>query len=351
MKKAAYTREDALIRWIVLPVFIPVLNSFLLGRTYWADWRTWAGATGISFALFFGHWFVNNTISLQFNRLFPAYRQTPQRLLFSIPTLMLSSGLTTVASYGLYVGLRLPGVTFAYARLQNGLLFVCLTVLIVSTIYESINAFELWQRTLVEAEQLKKAALQSQFESLKQQVNPHFLFNSLNSLGALIEEDPDHAQDFLDELSSVYRYLLRANEEPLTALSNELDFIRSYFYLLRVRYGSSVEFVESVDPALGDSLIPPLTLQLLVENAVKHNVLLPDQPLRIHITAPGNGQLLVQNSLQRKVQRVVSNKVGIATILSRYELLRQPAPVIRDDGQFFSVWLPLIHPSYSPVPA
>jgi hypothetical protein len=183
-----------------------------------------------------------------------------------------------------------------------------------------------------------------QLRALQAQVNPHFLFNSLNSLSSLIDDDPQRAGTFVDRLSQVYRYLLRANDQPLTTLANELDFIESYYHLLQTRHGKGLTLTYQVDVDYRQRLIPPLTLQLLVENAVKHNVILTSRPLHILIFTDEAGQLIVQNNLQRKNTPVLSNGVGLSGILAKYRTLDQPEPVILTDNDAFVVRLPLIEP-------
>lgn len=208
-------------------------------------------------------------------------------------------------------------------------------------IYEGSYVMRAWQFTYEQNERLKKNKLKHQLDSLKSQINPHFLFNSLNSLSMLIHENPRQAEDFVDEISSVYRYLLRANEQELTSLSRELQFIRSYFQLLKTRYGAGIDLNIEVDDCLMERKIPPLTLQLLVENAVKHNSILPESPLVVTIRTQGQ-TLIVQNNLQRKKTAVPSNKVGLANIATKYRLLGQRELDIQEaDGQFF-VTMPLL---------
>ncbi|QDK83854.1 hypothetical protein EXU85_26195 [Spirosoma sp. KCTC 42546] len=203
--------------------------------------------------------------------------------------------------------------------------------------HESLIA-ELTQQRL---EQEKKDV---QLRALQAQVNPHFLFNSLNSLSSLIDDEPQRAGQFVDELSVVYRYLLKANDQVLTTLADELDFIQSYYRLLKTRYGSGLDLTIQVKADHLTRLLPPLTLQLLVENAVKHNVTLPRRPLSIWVYTDEDGYLLVRNNLQRKQVRVLSNGVGLSTIASQLRNLEQPAPVVEEEDGFFIVRLPLIMP-------
>ncbi|OIN55541.1 sensor histidine kinase [Arsenicibacter rosenii] len=189
---------------------------------------------------------------------------------------------------------------------------------------------------------LKQLHMMQQMDVLKQQVNPHFLFNSLNALIALISESPERAERFAEELSSVYRYVLRANEQDLTDLNAELNFIQSYAHLLRTRYGNGFSLTTEIDPQYGNYKLPSLTLQLLVENAVKHNVVMASRPLTIKIQTDALANLHISNNLQRKKQGVLSNGVGLTNILAKYDILGQPKPSVREEAGRFLVALPLI---------
>ena len=190
---------------------------------------------------------------------------------------------------------------------------------------------------------LKKENLQSQLEGLKGQVNPHFLFNSLNSLSSLIAEDPEKAEEFIDEMSKVYRYMLRSNEDGLTSLKNEMLFIQSYFHMLKTRYSDGLELKTIIDERYLKYMLPPLTLQMLVENAVKHNVIQKDCPLNILIMTTNSGKLVVTNNLQRKSTKILSNKIGLTNISNKYKLMKQEEIMVNDDGKEFSVVIPLIN--------
>jgi LytS/YehU family sensor histidine kinase len=206
-------------------------------------------------------------------------------------------------------------------------------------------------------QRLEQEKAQVQLRALQAQVNPHFLFNSLNSLSALIDEEPERAGQFVDQLSVVYRYLLRTSQaanspEPdgdhaLTTLDNELAFIESYYHLLQTRYGTGLQLHVSAGAPYQSQLLPPLTLQLLVENAVKHNVTSSTCPLRVDIFIDSAGYLTVRNNLQRKRSRIASNGVGLATITTQYINLHQPAPQISEENGQFTVRLPLIAPGPS----
>ncbi|QJW92408.1 histidine kinase [Spirosoma taeanense] len=278
-------------------------------------------------------------MALHIHRRHPSYQRVIRRICLSSLLASINSLLVTVLVMWIYGQLGYP---VAPTRWLLALAFVFLTVIIVTAVYEGIHAFEQWKRYFMESEQLKKAQLQSQLEALKQQVNPHFLFNSLNILDALIDDDPQQARQFLDEMSTVYRYLLRSNEQNLTSLSTELAFIESYYQMLRTRHGQSLHLVTRISPQYANHQIPPLTLQLLVENAVKHNIILPDQPLTIEIATDDQAQLTVRNNLQRKHTQVNSSGVGLSNILTKYRVLGQATPTFQEDDQQFVVTLPLV---------
>jgi sensor histidine kinase YesM len=209
-------------------------------------------------------------------------------------------------------------------------------------IYESFYNFNKLRKLEQEREELLRLNIQSQFDSLKQQVNPHFLFNSINTVSSLISIDPARAKKFLAEMSKVYRYLLKANEEELTTLEKELDFLHSYFHLLKTRFGEGLHLHLQVDEESKSLQLPVLSLQLLTENAVKHNTIDSDRPLTITIEATEDHRLCVKNNLQKKMNAIESNKVGLSTIMAKYKLLNQEEPLIKETAEEFIVILPLI---------
>jgi hypothetical protein len=213
-------------------------------------------------------------------------------------------------------------------------------------IYELAFHFSRHAHTAQERDRLEKEKLQAELQQLKGIINPHFLFNNLNSLSSLISEDPVQAEGFLDEFTKVFRYLLRNNETELTTLAEEIKFIQSYQHLLQTRYGAAISLRLDIDPSFNACLLPPLTLQLLVENAVKHNRIHKEYPLEIEIVTEENGKLIVRNNLAAREQRSESTGIGLRSINSRYRLLNYTAPVIEKTDTQFRVTISLIHPSH-----
>ena len=192
-----------------------------------------------------------------------------------------------------------------------------------------------------EKQDLLQANLQRQFDSLKDQVSPHFLFNNLNVLSTLITKDPEKADEFVEELSNIYRYLLRNSEDNLTRLDEELKFIESYNHLLKTRFGDGYQPEINIDKEMKNYKLPPMTLQLLVENAVKHNVVSPDQPLRLQLYTKDH-DLVITNNLQPRSKIMHSTGVGLENIRSKYKLLHQSEIRINKTEKDFTITLPLL---------
>lgn len=275
-------------------------------------------------------------------RRYPRLNQTTPRILTQVIWFIVTTVLQRIAIVYVYDITQFWGYSMTERAYWVNALIPLLFVVPIATIYEARYLYRQWWATYYEAEQLKKEALQSQLDSLKAQINPHFLFNSLSTLSSLVSENPKQAERFIEELASVYRYVLQTNEQLLTTLDHELQFIQAYFHLLQMRFGRSVELDVTVNERCYNLLIPPLTLQLLVENAVKHNTALPTKPLLIRIYTDQENSLIVSNTLRRKQNLVLSNRTGLTNIKAKYRLLGQPDVVIQENDNCFEVRVPLI---------
>lgn len=210
-------------------------------------------------------------------------------------------------------------------------------------VYEAAYYFTRFQQAIIEREQLEARHLQAQLTNLRNQINPHFLFNSLNTLMNLIPTDPERATAFLSKLSKFYRYAVGEKEEKLIPLSKEIEFAHLYADLLRERFANSLDVVIDVD-ARPNMMIPPLTLQLLVENAVKHNVVSEEMQLRVDISMLEDEKIIqVSNNLQRKITAVSSSGIGLDNIKKRFELFHglDSVDVIETDS-CFKIQIPII---------
>lgn len=218
---------------------------------------------------------------------------------------------------------------------------VLMITLIISTFLHGRAFLFDWRKSIEETEALKRAHLTSQYESLKNQVNPHFLFNSLNVLTALVHKDADLSERFIRQLSDVYRYVLEVSEEELVSLDRELKALEAYVFLLNIRFGQNLE-VDIHIPQTAGQLIPPLSLQMLVENAVKHNIISKEHPLRISIVQKAAGSIVVENNLQKKSQQPHHLGIGLENIKKRYQRFLEEEIKIEEKADRFSVMLPVI---------
>jgi sensor histidine kinase YesM len=223
---------------------------------------------------------------------------------------------------------------------------------VIGGIYESMRYFNLWKKTSLEKEQLEKQNLESQLAGLKSQVNPHFLFNSLNTLVHLIPENPDSAVKFVQKLSKVYRYILEMRDASTTPLSTELEFLNAYVFLLKERFGENLhvdidnaickDTLLTTENGVCEKHVVPLSLQILFENAIKHNIISTQRPLTISVSIENKERLIVKNNLQRKNQVQEGTGVGLENIRNRYQLVSQKDVDIIVTKESFIVSLPLL---------
>jgi hypothetical protein len=214
------------------------------------------------------------------------------------------------------------------------------TIMIIA-IYESIYFMNELKKSVEEKETLKRESLKAQLNALKTQVNPHFLFNNLNTLTALIPDTPKQAIEFVQQLSKVYRHILEVQDEKSIPLKDELDVLRAYGFLLKTRFGDNLDIDIDVPEEKLQQRIVPLSLQLLMENAIKHNIVSAAKPLKISVFAE-NGHLLVSNNLQIKNQMIESTGIGLDNIRNRYKLLGDGEVKVVESGESFTVSIPPI---------
>jgi ligand-binding sensor domain-containing protein len=217
--------------------------------------------------------------------------------------------------------------------------YILVIIMLAGILYWYIKTRE---RKLRAAEALKKDKIEFQFETLKSQVNPHFLFNSFNTLIGVIEEDRDTAVEYVEKLSDFYRNILLQREKNAITLGEELRMMDDYYFLQKKRYKSNFTMNVNVPAEYLNDHIAPLTLQLLVENAVKHNIISRDKPLIIDIYID-NGYIIVKNNLQRKLHPEPSTGMGLSNIISRYRLLNQKEIRIEETGSHYIVAIPLLN--------
>jgi LytS/YehU family sensor histidine kinase len=224
----------------------------------------------------------------------------------------------------------------------NAASIIC--TLLIMGLYESVFFIGEIRKSVEEKEMLKRESLEAQLDALKTQVNPHFLFNNLNTLSAVIPDNPQQAIDFVQQLSKVYRHILEVKNEQSILLQEELDVLKAYAFLLQTRFGDNLQISIRVPDEKLQQRIVPLSLQLLMENAIKHNIVSAAKPLKIDVYTQ-NGTLIVSNNLQKKQQFSESTGIGLENIRNRYRLLGNRQVEVREEASSFMVFIPLIEPN------
>lgn len=286
--------------------------------------------------------FLDLQIINNLDKLFPL----PQKLIARIPAELVLSVLagSIIGSLVTFIaGTLMPYVDGLLKNIINNSLITSVINIIMISVIEAILWFKRGQESLIKSEKLEKENSQIRYETLKNQLNPHFLFNSLNVLSSLIKKDSDKAQDFVDEFSSVYRYTLDVIDRPVIDLREELDFAKSFLFLQKIRFENAVDMEINVDASILEYLVPPLAVQTLLENAFKHNKASVDSPLRIIIYNEEN-ILVVSNNLQPKIKGADSKGIGLNNLRKRYELLGEKLPQFSVTEKEYIAKIPLINP-------
>lgn len=223
---------------------------------------------------------------------------------------------------------------------SNYIIASVFTFVIISAVH-IIYLYKYYQETKLKEQKIIAGTANAKFESLKNQIDPHFLFNSLNVLSSLIEENPENAQRFTTSLSKIYRYVLEQKDKELVTVSEELAFAKTYMNLLKMRFENSITYELPDNFDNSDAKVVPLSLQLLLENTIKHNVVSENKPLHIKIYIKDNF-LVVENNLQKKEVLQDRKGVGLQNIVSRYAILSERKVLIDENKEAFAVYLPIL---------
>lgn len=228
------------------------------------------------------------------------------------------------------------------------IIITLMAAILYTLIYFALFSYNQYAVVHIDAVKNQRKQLKLQFDALKSQLSPHYLFNSLNTISSLIFKDPYMAEDFIRRLASTYQYILDNNQRRFVTLQEEVEFVKSYNYLLKVRFENNLHLDINLPQNIMQSKMPPLTLQMLVENAVKHNVISKDQPMNIYISAIDNTDIKVTNTKTKVPAHVSSFHVGLENIKKRYSFFTDKAIKIEDSSRF-TVKLPVIKDEYSKI--
>lgn len=324
-----------------ITIFWLIVAGFVMSWFIWRGCCTrfsaliWIGA--FTSSLWIALWMGNAYLSQSLDYFFSWHAEPLKRLVSGLVGMVVY---TVCSVYGLVFLFRFV-FGFDVGDELDSTYYSTIIITLIITMFMTGRSFLLnWRESAVDAERAKKESVAAQYESLKNQVNPHFLFNSLNALTNLVYEDQDKAAKFIKQLSEVYRYVLDTRDKELVPLAEEVKFLDSYWYLQQIRFGEKLNLKVSLENAKGQ--VAPLALQMLIENAIKHNVIAEDQPLYIEVRM-GTEYIVVENNLQKKkIPGEGSSGIGLENIQKRYEFLSNQKVVVENTGDVFRVKLPVI---------
>lgn len=336
--------NDRTIRIVLIPFFgfiIPNVTGMIDNAHF--SLPQLAGAylyfTFVAFAIWQGNRYLLFRLRLRFSWL--------SQPMYKVIALIVSNIFYTIP---IAVGLMSVWYVFAAGGIADwdviykatALCVVC--VVFITHTYETVFLIKSWGTDKTKTEELERAKVQAELEALKNQIDPHFMFNSLNTLSYLIEQDSVKAKLFNDNLAEVYRYILFNRDRNLVLLSEELQFAEKYFSLINIRFGNAVtlRMNHSTDPER--LLIPPISLQLLIENAIKHNEFSERKPMTISIEIE-EGKAVITNERRPKTGGKPSSHIGLKNLNDRYMLITDRNITVRNERQFFAVELPLLRVS------
>lgn len=280
-------------------------------------------------------------INTLLERWIPWQQATTKRLILqTVFTGMLAfSVISIIATFIVFLILRYPD---PYSTLRQGIVMGTLLAMILGILYTAGYFFGQWRISRTEADDLKHENLLSQFNALKQQVNPHFLFNALSTLTSLLAEDQERAAEFIQKLSNVYRYVLEVTDKDIVDLGTEIEAVRAYAFLQQTRFGDNLQVNIKLPDEDKHLYVAPLTLQILLENAIKHNSISKDKPLIIDVFVDASHRLVARNNLQRKSSIESGTHLGLKNIVNRYRFLDNKTVEIMETESEFIVKIPLL---------
>ena len=326
-------RETKFLAGIAL---ISVIQTWFNCQRCHTDPRSYALVSLFSFCIWVLLWRGNAWLTDYTEKRVPWLKEPIKRLIVGVVTTILYTiGIVLLLMYVF----RLVFDFHFGSALYYTLVYSVVITLLVCLFLHGREFFYNWRKLELDAVKLRNENLTARFESLKGQLDPHFLFNSLNVLTNLVYQSADQSAAFIKQLSEVYRYVLDIRHKELVSLREEMGFVESFLFLNQIRFGSKLIFNNLVEDVEG--MVPPLAIQMLVENAIKHNVISEDEPLTITISLEDE-YIVVDNNLQRRLAPAQEAGIGLDNISKRYEMLSDRKMIVEETNRSFKVKIPLI---------
>ena len=328
--------------WLSMPFIVLAWCYILYDDRIFEDWKVWVVTYPIIYLIGYCSWRMHGVYDYYLRKKYPTLEETNKRVKYKLGVNLLVMTPSVLLILLVFHGFHILGYKIGEGDIKYAYIAGLTVNIIFESLWEVIYIIEKYKESVAEKEMIERMQLEQEFDNLKQKVNPHFLFNCFNTLSSLITEDKEKAENFLDELSKVYRYLLRNNESGMSTVEQEVNFIRSYAKLLQTRHGEAFILNLDIDNKYKEFELPSLSLQLLVENAVKHNVVSKQSPIRVSIRSTEDGHISVENNLNKKINTAESTGIGLSNIREKYKLLHRNDIEIAETNEKFTVSLPLL---------
>ena len=342
MSVKRYSRKEPLVfLWVMIP-YILFMNLLIFGSCILSSAPIFLKTFGLSTVYFSIIYGIFGSVAVWIRNRYPGAGDLFKRVRIMLPVFYALNIGAVYGAYGSYNAIDFAGCPSRPEMLWWTILYGCVMSTLITFINEGMSNWEQWKNSLSEGEKLKNAYQRSKLLGLKGQINPHFLFNCFNTLSGLIAENEQEAERFLDEMTKVHRYLLRGDDEYLVPLADEMKFANSYLYLTKARFGNAVQATIDLPDKLLQHSVPPLSMQVILENIIYTNALSKKDPLHISIHADDQKHLIISHSIHEKT--IVQNlnlDEGLDNLINKYRLLNMGAIQVKESTSQRIIVLPL----------
>jgi LytS/YehU family sensor histidine kinase len=322
-------------------IILGFVTDYLFNNSF-ARYPFWKAVSHWSISLCFSivNWCVMRAYFIYLRKKLPKVEQVGKRALILFFAIVIS--VTTIDAIGGTIIGYILDANYYFSERYRVLLPIIIISMMVMAIYEAIYFYTQLKKSIRQEEQAKQVVIMAQLDALRNQAQPHFFFNSLNTLRDIIDQNSkEDAKQFVDKLSDVYRYILDAGDANVIPLRDELKFANAYVHIQKERFGANLQLNLQLPETVLDALIVPMSLQLLLENAIKHNIISRSKPLTINVNYKED-YLVVNNKIQAKSTQLPSTKLGLINMQKRHDLISEKRPKIENNGEEFTVFVPLL---------
>jgi two-component system, LytTR family, sensor kinase len=343
------TKEPQIFLWVMIP-YIMLLNLLVFGSCILESVGLFLKNFLVSALYLFVVYFLFGMVAVFIRNRIPAAGDLFRRISVMLPVFYVMNVAAIGGLYVLYNNIHIIDCQARPRMFLWSIFYGCIMSTVITFMNEGMANWEAWKASITETEKLKNSYHRSRLLGLKGQINPHFLFNCFNTLSGLIQEDEAKAEKFLDEMTKVHRYLLRSDDELLVPVCDEIKFAQSYLYLTRERFGSAIQATIQVKEDVGTRRMPPLSMQVVLENIIYTNAISKKDPLTIEVKCSEDKELRIRHTLHEKI--IVQNldmDEGLDNLLNKYRLLHPAGISIHETPSDRTIVLPLLNEKEVPL--